>query len=281
MLSFQISLSDHNLTSNVYSNNSQSSTSFSTELFGGDQLNIKEEIETDLIEEGFTEFISTVPNEQTTNNDNTINNNTQIPVGENTAVEQQTPNPQLPMLQQNLLDTSNNNLDVQRQFAGLTNNRNITNTTTALATIPNHQNQMAAGMPNNSDVTMGMAMNHADLPNNHVGAMQPPKNTTPITPTPATRKRNATRAQTMATTMAPLSQVALENLYLDEVKKRNVILVEQGEINRKRLRLEERKVKLMEEFFPKYLTLQQEILQKLDNVTSTAASEAMNVKLEN
>lgn len=115
--------------------------------------------------------------------------------------------------------------------------------------------------PNNNSATNDgiVNLNNRD---NLSKAMQPPR---AVAEAASPRKRN--RSSSNSATVTPIPSDALETLYLEEVKKRNVLLVEQGEINRKRFRLEERKVKLMEEFFPKFMNLQQEILQKLENVT--------------
>lgn len=60
---------------------------------------------------------------------------------------------------------------------------------------------------------------------------------------------------------------SLESMYLNEVRKKNILLAEQLEIARKRMQLEERKVNLLERFFPQCLEMQEQILGKLNSNT--------------
>lgn len=187
----------------------------------------------------------------------TVNNNNKT--AEQLTLENQMHINQQPILPQQVPHSENNtNIDHMQL--------NISNPNTLLIQnrlIPNHNNS-------NCIATDGIAnfTNH-----NNGNAMQPPR-TMMITPAP--RKRNRTNSFTSVT---PITSEALETMYLEEVRKKNVLLVEQGEINRKRLRLEERKVKLMEEFFPKFVNLQEDILKKLETVANETPT-AINIKLE-
>lgn len=261
----------------MFSNNSQSSTSFSTELFGIDQMEIKQEIETDIKREGFSEFLPIGPNEDgaaaagTTAIDDQISGiaasqSLELSSNFTSAVPSEIPN----------------NINQNASAAAVLNNNNNNRT------IPFVQNQnhmplavVTANNNNNVDGTIAL-LNHTGNSSNHATTMEPPRRPS-VTATTTPRKRNRTTSGTGAAGAmvgaSSTTQDVLESMYLEEIKKKNVILVEQGEINRKRLRLEERKVKLMEEFFPKYLTLQQDILKKLDNITNSTA-EAINIRIE-
>ncbi|XP_065358013.1 myb-like protein I [Calliphora vicina] len=250
------SLSDQNL----FCNNSQSGNSFSTELFGSDQLEIKQEIENDLKCEGFTELSGF--NEQSADavtTDGSINNTTDPQIHNNQShlhqhLTQQTLPPQVPHAAATENSTNMESLQIQSANPNslLIKNR----------VVQNHNNSNINNVA--ADNSMVNFTNHANINNNN-SAMQPPR---AVAVAASPRKRN--RSSSISTTVTPITSETLETLYLEEVRKKNVILVEQGEINRKRLRLEERKVKLMEEFFPKFMNLQQEILQKLENVTKTS-----------
>lgn len=261
----------------MFSNNSQSSTSFSTELFGIDQMEIKQEIETDIKRDGFSEFLPIGPNEDG------------AAAAGTTAIDDQISGiaSQSQELSSNFTSTvpseiPNNNNTNASAAAVLNNNNNN-------RTIPFVQNQnhmplavVTANNNNNNDGTIAL-LNHTGNSSNHATTMEPPRRPS-VTATTTPRKRNRTTSGTgaagaMVVGASSTTQDVLESMYLEEIKKKNVILVEQGEINRKRLRLEERKVKLMEEFFPKYLTLQQDILKKLDNITNSTA-EAINIRIE-
>ncbi|XP_067621230.1 probable basic-leucine zipper transcription factor N [Eurosta solidaginis] len=76
------------------------------------------------------------------------------------------------------------------------------------------------------------------------------------------RRRRATPA---STALVAGGAESLESMYLSEVRKKNCLLAEQLEIARKRMLLEERKVTLLEQFFPKCLEMQEKILGKLNN----------------
>ncbi|XP_061402752.1 putative uncharacterized protein DDB_G0282133 [Musca vetustissima] len=270
-LTEDISLTEQNLSSlNVFSNNSN--TSFSTELFGLDQIEIKKEIENDLKTEGFSEFIPIDPQELTT----TANPSTEGGVA-SAATSQ---------------NASAANQQVLGDLAATTNG-------TAATAVANN-NRSGAVLANHTNVTLGATNNAVDVNHansNHTTSMEPPRRSS-VTSTSTPRKRNRTTSSSVAgttggggggatsTALTPASSAAaaaaqdsLEHLYLEEIKKKNIILVEQGEINRKRLKLEERKVKLMEDFFPKYLSLQQDILKKLDNLNSNTP-ESINIRIE-
>ncbi|KNC30473.1 hypothetical protein FF38_06965, partial [Lucilia cuprina] len=235
------SLSDQNL----YCNNSQSGNIFSTDLFGSDQLEIKQEIETDLKQDGFTELTLTGTNELRSDGstDDAMNNLTDLHMVDNQSSLHSS---QVPHAAENSTNLENSQIHSNNPNSLLIRNR----------AVQNHNNANADGIVNFT--------NHAPNSNNNL-AMQPPK---AMAVAASPRKRNRSTSNSGAVT--PVTSDSLEGLYLEEVRKKNVLLVEQGEINRKRLRLEERKVKLMEEFFPKFMNLQQEILQKLDNVTKSS-----------
>ncbi|KAM7354460.1 uncharacterized protein ACRADG_006111 [Cochliomyia hominivorax] len=228
------SLSDQNL----YCNNSQSGNNFSTELFGSDQLEIKQEIENDLKNEGFSDL--TITGSKEDHSDGSANNIDH----DNQSQFSQVPH-----------TTSNENSDNSQIHSSNPNSLLLQN-----RLVQNH---------NNNNTHDGI-VNY----NNH-SSMQPPRS---MAVAASPRKRN--RSSSISSSGAPITSETLETLYLEEVRKKNVLLVEQGEINRKRLRLEERKVKLMEEFFPKFMNLQQEILQKLDSVTNTNSNSNTNTTTE-
>lgn len=203
-------------------------------------MEIKQEIESDLKHDGFTEL----SNEQ--NTDGSANNNEPLNYDNQSQLYQQLSNQssQVP----HATDNSTNHSDNLQIHSSNPNSLLIQN-----RIVQNH---------NNNDGIVNFN-NHGSIMNN-TSTMQPPR---AVAVAASPRKRN--RSSSISSTVSPLNSDTLETLYLEEVKKKNVLLVEQGEINRKRLRLEERKVKLMEEFFPKFMNLQQEILQKLDTVTKS------------
>ncbi|XP_005189766.1 activating transcription factor 7-interacting protein 1 [Musca domestica] len=258
-----VSLTEQNLSSNVFSNNSN--TSFSTELFGLDQMEIKKEIEGDIKMEGFSEFLPIDPQETT--NSSADGQKTSQSV---TVVTPQAMPPELEAV-------INGNMGL----AAVNNSRGA---------LPNHTNLPLVSTNANSGVD-GNVTNHTN--SNHTTMEPPRRSSVSSTTTPRKRNRSAssstaaataggatsTALTTAASAAAAMAQDSLEHLYLEEIKKKNIILVEQGEINRKRLRLEERKVKLMEDFFPKYLSLQQDILKKLDNLNNSTP-ESINIRIE-
>ncbi|XP_013114994.2 myb-like protein X [Stomoxys calcitrans] len=292
-----VSLSEQNLTTNVYSNNSQSNTSFSTELFGLDQMEIKQEIEADIKREGFSEFL---PNEHAMEVEPTAAavdveaqltqiSSKQASEETSTTTEIQNPNPPSTPVSQVPSEVTNN--DVNQ----LENNQSvpINNSHTVLPNSQNHTPLVETTTTNNNGPdNMAVAIpNHVN--NNHTTKTPAPRRRPSSSTTP--RKRNRTQSATASAAAAakaakalppppppaPLTQETLETMFIQEIKKKNVILVEQGEISRKRLKLEEKKVKLMEEFFPKLLKLQQDILKKLDNVTVNASTpESINIRIE-
>ena len=228
-------------------------------------MDIKEEIESELKREGFLEISGNQTTdgstqEATVNNNNNNSKQTEQQSLENqqTHINQHSTQSSLP--QQVPLTENNTNVDHMPIHSSNPNSLLIQN-----RLITNH---------NSNCITTAAADGIVNF-TNHINsnAMQPPR-TMMITPSP--RKRNRANSISSAT---PIPGEALETQYLEEVRKKNVLLVEQGEINRKRLRLEERKVKLMEEFFPKFMNLQEDILKKLETVRNETPS-AINIKLE-
>ncbi|XP_075150033.1 uncharacterized protein LOC142224124 [Haematobia irritans] len=297
-LAEDVSLSEQNLTANILHNNSQSNNSFSTELFGLDQMEIKQEFEAELKREGFSEFAPIVPNEHGNSGE------TVAPVLDNQLGLIQNVVTQQPQEEtQNTVPNSQVPSDIINNINQWENPQHIIglNSDIAQQMNQNHMPLMAI-TNNNGPESMAVAeVNHVN--NNHVETkVSPPRRRSSTTTTPRKRNRTpsgagnakrpppppasttvattASKTTAKAATKAPLTQDSLETMYLEEMKKKNVILVEQGEISRKRLRLEERKVKLMEDFFPKFLKIQQDILQKLDNVTNITTPEAINIRIE-
>lgn len=228
-------------------------------------MEIKEEIENEIKREGFLEVSGNQTTdssiqEATVNNNNSNNKQTEQLSLENQTHINQHSTQQSSLPQQVPLTENNTNVDQMPVHSSNPNSLLIQN-----RLITNH---------NSNCVTTGTADGIVNF-TNHINsnAMQPPR-TIMITPSP--RKRNRTNSISSVT---PIPSEALETMYLEEVRKKNVLLVEQGEINRKRLRLEERKVKLMEEFFPKFMNLQEDILKKLEAVRNETPS-AINIKLE-
>lgn len=80
------------------------------------------------------------------------------------------------------------------------------------------------------------------------------------------RKRRTSHANNVLGS-AQAGVESLESMYLNEVRKKNILLAEQLEIARKRMQLEERKVNLLERFFPQCLEMQEQILGKLNSNT--------------
>lgn len=68
----------------------------------------------------------------------------------------------------------------------------------------------------------------------------------------------------------------IEELYLKEVREKNSILSDQRQIAKERLQLEKRKISLLENFLPKYLNLQQQILQNLEKLDTETVSNSGN-----
>ncbi|GBP00483.1 hypothetical protein EVAR_67272_1 [Eumeta japonica] len=187
------SLSDQNLLSNSL----QSGNSFSTELFGSDQLEIKQEIENDIKLEGFTE-LATLPNEQ-----NNADGVATTAMANNVQNEQQQ--------QQSIENQSNFNQRLtQQQMLPQQHLAHTENETNALApavhnTNPNAlllQNRVVNNHNNINATTDGIMClnNHVNTNNN---AMQPPpKPVTMHTP----RKRNRTSVAATAAAAATLCQ---------------------------------------------------------------------------
>ena len=227
-------------------------------------MDIKEEIESELKREGFLEISGNQTTDGSTQEATVNNNNNNSKQTEQQSLENQTHinqhSTQSSLPQQVPLTENNTNVDHMPIHSSNPNSLLIQN-----RLITNH---------NSNCITTAAADGIVNF-TNHINsnAMQPPR-TMMITPSP--RKRNRANSISSAT---PIPGEALETQYLEEVRKKNVLLVEQGEINRKRLRLEERKVKLMEEFFPKFMNLQEDILKKLETVRNETPS-AINIKLE-
>ncbi|XP_011202041.2 probable serine/threonine-protein kinase samkC [Bactrocera dorsalis] len=80
------------------------------------------------------------------------------------------------------------------------------------------------------------------------------------------RRRRTSHANNALAAAQPGAE-SLESMYLNEVRKKNILLAEQLEIARKRMQLEERKVNLLERFFPQCLEMQEQILGKLNSNT--------------
>lgn len=228
-------------------------------------MEIKKEIEGDIKMEGFSEFLPIDPQETTNSSGDGQKTSQSV-----TVVTPQAMPPELEAV-------INGNMGL----AAVNNSRGA---------LPNHTNLPLVSTNANSGVD-GNVTNHTN--SNHTTMEPPRRSSVSSTTTPRKRNRSAssstaaatsggatsTALTTAASAAAAMAQDSLEHLYLEEIKKKNIILVEQGEINRKRLRLEERKVKLMEDFFPKYLSLQQDILKKLDNLNNSTP-ESFNIRIE-
>uniref|UniRef100_A0A1A9V1A2 Myb/SANT-like DNA-binding domain-containing protein n=1 Tax=Glossina austeni TaxID=7395 RepID=A0A1A9V1A2_GLOAU len=281
-----ISLNENNLSMGLFNNDSQTlQATYSAELFS-DQIDIKAEFEEDLRREELSnEYNTNSYNSVTFHNQET--NSQQQPQQEEqteaqfhqlqTAAEQQ----QQQQFQQQYLNQLQENQGAipPQVYNNLTTNNGLnipapSSTITAASTTPtvhNHNHSLI-----DASITTTGSHNHIT---NHI--MQPPRSTVVNSAAIATiatqpRKRN----RTVHHNGPALSNDSLESLYMDEVRKKNAILMEQCEISRKRLQLEQRKVNLMEDFFPKYLDLQQQILQKLETVNNTNAG-SFNIKIEN
>ncbi|KAH8244241.1 hypothetical protein KR026_003415 [Drosophila bipectinata] len=93
-------------------------------------------------------------------------------------------------------------------------------------------------------------------------ATSPATNANPTTavvaPVPVPRKRG----RPCGSVNLPTAD-SLEVVYMEEVRRKNQLLLEQTKISRQRLQLEERKVELMQAFFPKCLEQQTQILNRI------------------
>ncbi|KAI8038180.1 probable basic-leucine zipper transcription factor R [Drosophila gunungcola] len=155
----------------------------------------------------------------------------------------------------------------QQQPAHFTNNPG--NSVVATSTI-NHQPITAVAYINSSNNTISVATNsnggmsapaaspaQASAPAAAPAATPTPTNPPVVgaSPVPVARKRGRPYGS-----VNPPHADSLEALYMEEVRRKNQLLYEQTKICRQRLELEERKVDLMQTFFPKCLEQQAQIL---------------------
>ncbi|XP_053959143.1 ras guanine nucleotide exchange factor P isoform X2 [Anastrepha ludens] len=109
--------------------------------------------------------------------------------------------------------------------------------------------------------------NHNNVGNDNTGSsgapMQPPTTGLGRGAPGQPRRRRTSHANNMVVASQSGAE-SLETMYLNEVRKKNILLAEQLEIARKRMQLEERKLNLLDRFFPKCLEMQEKILGKLN-----------------
>ncbi|XP_016972020.2 probable basic-leucine zipper transcription factor R [Drosophila rhopaloa] len=230
-----------------HNNNNSGGMSFSTELFT-DQYDevVKQEYEDD-------EYRSLPFQEQLQQ---------YSPAEPAQLLELQTPQQQQQQFQQSYEP------QFQQQPAHFTNNTG--NSVAATSTI-NHQPITAVAYINSSNNTISVATN-ANGGMSAQGSVQAPAPA--LAPTPAVAPAPATNPAIVGASPVPVPRKrgrpygsvnpphadSLEALYMEEVRRKNQLLYEQTKISRQRLELEERKVDLMQTFFPKCLEQQAQIL---------------------
>lgn len=235
-----------------HNNNTSGEVSFNTELFT-DQYDevVKQEYEDD-------EYRSIPFQEQLQQ---------YSPAEPAQLLELQTPQQQQQLQQQQQQQQqfqTNYESQFQQQPAQFNNNSVIS---TAATSTVNHQPITAVAYINSSNNTISVATNAnggmpAPVPA-QVSASVPaaaPVSTTNnavvgASPVPVPRKRGRPFGS-----VNPPHADSLEALYMEEVRRKNQLLYEQTKICRQRLELEERKVDLMQTFFPKCLEQQAQIL---------------------
>uniref|UniRef100_A0A6P4E236 Probable basic-leucine zipper transcription factor R n=1 Tax=Drosophila rhopaloa TaxID=1041015 RepID=A0A6P4E236_DRORH len=232
-----------------HNNNNSGGMSFSTELFT-DQYDevVKQEYEDD-------EYRSLPFQEQLQQ---------YSPAEPAQLLELQTPQQQQQQFQQSYEP------QFQQQPAHFTNNTG--NSVAATSTI-NHQPITAVAYINSSNNTISVATN-ANGGMSAQGSVQAPAPALAPTPAVAPAPAPATNPAIVGASPVPVPRKrgrpygsvnpphadSLEALYMEEVRRKNQLLYEQTKISRQRLELEERKVDLMQTFFPKCLEQQAQIL---------------------
>ncbi|CAD6996731.1 unnamed protein product [Ceratitis capitata] len=145
--------------------------------------------------------------------------------------------------------------------------------TTASASTPGQQhvanptyNSQYANTNNHSNSASASASGSANASGSGGATMQPPTPGYGRGGPGQPRRRRTSNANNMLVSTQGGADT-LESMYISEVRKKNILLAEQLEISRKRMQLEERKVNLLERFFPKCLEMQEQILGKLNGNT--------------
>ncbi|KAH8375716.1 hypothetical protein KR093_002692 [Drosophila rubida] len=150
----------------------------------------------------------------------------------------------------------------QQQYNASSSSNNPTSTSSI-----NHQAITAVAYINSSNNTISVATNSNSNGGPMTVQMQPPvgvgaaTNTVASIPTPRKRGRPFGSGN-------PPAADSLESIYIEEVRRKNQLLSEQTKISRQRLELEERKVELMQTFFPKCLEQQAHILARVMQLPS-------------
>ncbi|KAH8421142.1 hypothetical protein KR009_001002, partial [Drosophila setifemur] len=156
--------------------------------------------------------------------------------------------------------------EFQQQSSHFTNNSTVVNSSI------NHQPITAVAYINSSNNTISVARNAnvgTPIMPAPVAGQVAAQVSTPVTnsnpavsvvnsPVPVPRKRGRPFGS-----VNPPPADSLEALYMEEVRRKNQLLYEQTKISRQRLELEERKVDLMQTFFPKCLEQQAQILSRV------------------
>ncbi|XP_017471495.1 PREDICTED: TNF receptor-associated factor family protein DDB_G0272098 [Rhagoletis zephyria] len=146
------------------------------------------------------------------------------------------------------------------------NQNHYTSNTTPAAATSSTQQQASDNPVYNNQYAGNTNHNNTASASSSAATMQPPTSGLGRGAPGQPRRRRTTHVNNMVVS-AQGGTDSLESMYLNEVRKKNILLAEQLEISRKRMLIEERKVNLLERFFPKCLEMQEQILEKLNNNT--------------
>ncbi|XP_060663524.1 myb-like protein AA [Drosophila nasuta] len=148
-------------------------------------------------------------------------------------------------------------------------NSNSTSSSNNAASVSsiNHQAITAVAYINSSNNTISVATNNSNSKDESMAAvqMQPPVGVGAASNAISTTPRK--RGRPFGSSNPPAAD-SLESIYIEEVRRKNQLLSEQTKISRQRLELEERKVELMQTFFPKCLEQQAHILARVMQLPS-------------
>ncbi|KAH8273957.1 hypothetical protein KR044_006072, partial [Drosophila immigrans] len=244
------SSNSNNSSSHVQVNNNNTTMSFNTELFTDQYDDIKREYD----EEDYRSLPFQEPLQEYS------------PAEPTQLLELQTPQQQQQQQQHQLqseyessvVNYPGANSAQQQQYSS-------SNNAASASSSINHQAITAVAYINSSNNTISVATNNSNGAQVTAVQMQPLIGA--VTNTVGTIATPRKRGRPFGSSNPPATD-SLESIYIEEVRRKNQLLAEQTKISRQRLELEERKVELMQTFFPKCLEQQAHILARVMQLPS-------------